>query len=127
MFTCVGARSGYCSLGSVASAPTPASITMIASTQANMGRSMKIRDIRRSVRLGRAGVADLLRRGNGHGLDRRALLQAVEALNDDLVAPYEAQRDDEGIAAAAFGGDLAALDLAALADEQDVGGAVEVV
>ena len=40
-----GAMSGYCSIGRVAIAPMPASITMMASTQAKIGRSMKMRDM----------------------------------------------------------------------------------
>src|SRR3546814_10758988 len=44
MFTCGGATSGYCAMGSDMIAPTPSSIVMIAMTQATIGRSMKIRD-----------------------------------------------------------------------------------
>ena len=37
--------SGYCSIGSALIAPMPASMMMIASTQAKIGRSMKMRDM----------------------------------------------------------------------------------
>src|SRR3546814_2011907 len=47
MLTCAGAMSGYCSIGSEKSAPTPPSMTMIASTHAKIGRLMKRRDMRR--------------------------------------------------------------------------------
>src|SRR5690606_22669425 len=45
MLTFVGAMSGYCSTGSEKNAPIPPSITMIARTQAKIGRSMNIRDM----------------------------------------------------------------------------------
>jgi hypothetical protein len=45
MLTLGGAMSGYCSTGRVKMPPMPASMMMIAITQAKMGRSMKIRDM----------------------------------------------------------------------------------
>ena len=45
MLIWVGATSGYCATGSEMIAPMPASMMMIAITQAKIGRSMKIRDM----------------------------------------------------------------------------------
>ena len=46
MLTCGGAMSGYCATGSAVIEPIPASMMMIAITQAKIGRSMKILDMR---------------------------------------------------------------------------------
>ena len=46
MLIWVGATSGYWATGSAMIAPMPISMMMIAITQAKIGRSMKIRDMR---------------------------------------------------------------------------------
>ena len=46
MLIWVGATSGYCATGSETIAPMPISMMMIAITQAKIGRSMKIFDMR---------------------------------------------------------------------------------
>ena len=45
ILTAGGAMSGYCSTGSDRTLPIPASMTMIASTHAKIGRSMKTFEI----------------------------------------------------------------------------------
>src|SRR3954447_8806590 len=94
--------SGYCSIGSDTIAPSPPSMMMIASTQAKIGRSMKIRDMglaaRRSARTPRPGRrrlggSDPLR---GRGRDRPdggSGLEVAGALGDHLVAAAQPARD----------------------------------
>src|SRR5204862_133672 len=69
-----GATSGYCAMGRPMIAPIPASMTMMARTQAKMGRSIKTRlSMVRSARLALGGLHLLQLFGRG-GLD---LLRAI--------------------------------------------------
>src|SRR6187402_823853 len=86
MLTLVGAMSGYCSIGSAVSAPNPPSITMIASTQAKIGRSMKIRDIGVLSGLARAGLPRTALSGRGDILRRPGRYRAHVAVVPDIVA-----------------------------------------
>src|SRR6478609_2336240 len=117
MLTLVGAISGYCSIGSTLNAPIPPSMTMIASTQAKIGRSMKIRDMSGLPGLARAGPAraagsgrsDLLRRARRDRADLAVVLDVVaEPLGDHTVARLQALRHHPAGAAGARRGHLAA-------------------
>ena len=94
--------SGYCSSGRRGSPPMPASMMTIASTQAKIGRSMKMRDRASRLAAGRLPAACRLAcRGTifcgalgRHRLQRRARLQIGRSLGDDLVARLEARGHD---------------------------------
>src|SRR6187401_989734 len=99
MLTLVGAMSGYCSIGSALNAPMPPSMTMIASTQAKIGRSMKIRDMSGlpglarggPARAARSGRSDLLRCARRDRADIAVVLDVVaEPLGDHPVARLQA-------------------------------------
>src|SRR5512146_2675469 len=101
-----GAISGYCAMGSERIAARPASTMKMEITAANSGRSMKKREnmagpfaaasARRHRGRGPPGGWRGLRRGD---LDRRAGLQARDAVDDHVVAGGEARFDDEEVSA----------------------------
>src|SRR5687767_2153075 len=128
MLTLVGAMSGYCSIGSEKNAPIPLSITMIASTQAKIGRSMKIRDMASLPGLVRAGLPRTALPGRGNLLrctgryrpDLHVVPDVVaEALGDHAVARLEALGHHPVGAAGAHGRNLAAHRLVVRADDVD--------
>src|SRR5262245_3247982 len=120
--------SGYCSIGSAKNAPIPPSITMIASSQAKIGRSMKISEMAGLPGFGRTGQApspgarrgDILRRAGRHRPDLAVVFDVVaETLGDHAIAGPEPGRNHPVGAVGARGGHLAAHRLAVGADDVD--------
>src|SRR5690606_7252173 len=130
MLTFVGAMSGYCSTGSEKNAPIPPSITMIARTQAKIGRSMNIRDMAELSAPACAAASrrgDVLRRARRHRADFHSVADVVaEALGDHAVAGPEPVGHDPVATARACRGDLAAHRLVLGIDGEGAGGAVAV-
>src|SRR5690606_33481212 len=130
MLTFVGAMSGYCSTGSEKNAPIPPSITMIARTQAKIGRSMNIRDMAELSAPACAAASrrgDVLRRARRHRADFHSVADVVaEALGDHAVAGLEAVGADRVAPARACRRDLAAHRLVRGIDDEDEGAAADV-
>src|SRR5581483_12071865 len=100
MLTLGGAMSGYCSTGRVRIPAIPASMITIAITQANTGRSMKMRLIMGgapspALPLGAPAARPARplarRRARGHRDDRLTGLDPVQALGDHLLAWRQAR------------------------------------
>src|ERR1700690_2486101 len=77
-----GATSGYCETGSLGNTRIPPSTMNSAMTQAKMGRSIKKRGSMGEVLTGR------------NGLHRHAGTGLLHAVDNDLLAAFEAFRDD---------------------------------
>src|SRR6266568_1133339 len=106
-----GAMAGYCDTGRERIDSAPASITMMPTTQAKMGRSMKnwatgapraLRDRLPGRLLGAAGR---------HRDHFRARPDLLHALDDHLIAGLETARDEPGVPHRTIGDELAALHL----------------
>src|SRR6476659_3076840 len=106
-----GAMAGYWRIGRFSTDTVPAIMTMIAITQAKMGRSMKnresmasssaLRDFFRGVGLHR-GVDGASR---GHGLHFGAGLRLLHAIDDDAITRGESRRDQPVVADRSVGRD----------------------
>src|SRR5215468_8477084 len=98
-----GAISGYCAIGSVRIAASPASTKNSAITAAKIGRSMKKREIMGSLLALRLGLGRcLVGRGGGgarrarRGSERNRCVgpQLGDTVDDDLIAGLESGLDD---------------------------------
>src|SRR2546422_4605957 len=110
-----GAISGYCAIGRLSTAASPASTMKMDTTAAKMGRSMKNRE-NMGLLLGRGFGCFGLCFGNPH---RGARPEAHHAVDDHALARLEPARDDPGLPRPFAGLDRARLGLAFFIDDVD--------
>ena len=104
MAICGGAIGGYWETGSVLIASRPASMIMMAITQAKIGRFMKNLGMKRllyffaAAGFGSSGRSCVRLAAERHGLDRRSRPRLLQSFQDDTVTCFQSFADQPVVA-----------------------------